>query len=107
MVRSSISRRRFLGAVSAAAATLRSRLRAQGGGVLQRGIPRGASPVGGAQRLVTKADLKWIGTFQGPNINAGAVKFPMMTVRRNGGVLRTLWIGSSGFFLDAASDLCE
>jgi hypothetical protein len=107
MERSSISRRRFLSALSAATAVLRGRLRAQNRGVDPRGNPLGANLSGGAQRLVTKADLKWIGTFQGPNINAGAMKFPMMTVRRNAGTLRTLWIASNGFFLDETSDLCE
>jgi hypothetical protein len=99
MPRRSISRRRFIGALSAVLAGVRTRLRAQGTSPESSGPRR--------QRLITKADLKWIGTFQGPTINAGGVKFPMMTLRRNAGELRTLWIASNGFFLDEKSDLCE
>lgn len=70
-------------------------------------LPPPVAPVSGAA-LITKADLTYVGTFRSPNINAGAMKFPMMTVRRApGNVLTSLWIASNGFFLDETSDLCE
>lgn len=64
-------------------------------------------PTSTTKRLVTKGDLRLIGTFRSPNIGAGG-KFPMMTVRRNPqGVLTSFWLTGTGFFLDETCDLCE
>ncbi len=66
----------------------------------QRSRPTAPPPDPGDQTLLDIGDLSFVGTFKGPHINGGACQTPMMTVRRNGGVLRTLWVSSNGFYID-------
>lgn len=49
----------------------------------------------GAQRTLSMSDLTWLGTFKSPTYlaaNGGSVTYPFFTLRRVGGVLKTLWL---------------
>lgn len=48
-----------------------------------------------SKRVLSLSDLTWLGTFQSPSYiaaNGGAVTYPYFTLRRIGGVLKTLWL---------------
>lgn len=53
------------------------------------------TPIPGSQRLLTMGDLTLLGTFKSPAYlaaNGGSVTYPWFTLRRVGGVLKTLWL---------------
>src|ERR1051326_4215580 len=87
-----LDRRGFMTTIAAATgvapALAASRLLASGQSQTQLAPPSNVRLV--TKRVLTLADLTWVGTFKSPNIlgaNGGTVAYPRFTLRRVGGVL--------------------